>query len=238
MNDETSKAASPPSPAPPQTTQAIPPTVAGGYEPCEECGAPMDAQQRYCINCAARRPNGANPSSRYFAAMSKKARRPQAGAARKPPPTSRAAAVGFFALLPIAVALGVVVGRSGSGNENNDALLRALRAQENAAVVSTQASNEASEKTAAKAKKNAKGKKKSKGAEKETATKPNAKVHDLTHYHATKKSVEESTKKVEEAPEQVGKNYIKAQQGLPEVIPVGPSTGSSGSGSSGSGAEP
>jgi hypothetical protein len=238
MNDETTKAASPSSPAATHTTQAIPPATGGGYEPCEECGAPMDAQQRYCINCAARRPNGANPSSRYFAAMSKKARRPQAGAARKPPPTSRAAAVGFFALLPIAVALGVVVGRSGSGGEDNEALLRALRNQENAAVASTAASNEAGEKAASKAKKTAKGKQKSKGGEKQAATKPGAPVHDLTHYHATKKSVEESTKKVEEAPEQVGKNYIKAQQGLPEVIPVGPSTGSSGSGSSSTGAEP
>ena len=46
------------------------------YEPCEECGAAMDPQQRYCINCAARRGNGANPSSRYFAAMGRRARRP------------------------------------------------------------------------------------------------------------------------------------------------------------------
>ena len=55
--------------------------AAGHYEPCEECGAPLDPQQRYCVNCAARRGNGANPSSRYFAAMSKKARRPLAAAA-------------------------------------------------------------------------------------------------------------------------------------------------------------
>ncbi len=49
--------------------------------------------------------------------MSKKARRPLT----RPPAKaagdgSRAAAVGFFALLPIAVALGVVVGRSDSGD--------------------------------------------------------------------------------------------------------------------------
>ena len=87
-----------------------------GIEPCEECGAPMDPQQRYCVECAARRGNGSNPSSRYFAAMSKKSRRPLTkGQARPPGGGSRAAAVGFFALLPIAVALGVVVGRSGSG---------------------------------------------------------------------------------------------------------------------------
>ena len=99
------------------------------YEPCEECGAPMDPQQRYCVNCAARRGNGANPSSRYFAAMSKRARRPLTRPPAKAGPASRAAAVGFFALLPIAVALGVVVGRSGSGDGDNEALLQALREQ-------------------------------------------------------------------------------------------------------------
>ena len=56
-----------------------------GYEPCEECGAPLDPQQRYCVNCAARRGNGANPSSRYFAAMSKRARRPMARPPAKAP---------------------------------------------------------------------------------------------------------------------------------------------------------
>ena len=109
----------------------------GTYEPCEECGAPLDPQQRYCVNCAARRGNGANPSSRYFAAMSKKARRPLTRPPAKAGPGSRAAAVGFFALLPIAVALGVVVGRGDSGGSDNEALLQALRRQE-AATASRQ----------------------------------------------------------------------------------------------------
>ena len=99
--------------------QRRPTSLKPHYEPCEECGAPLDPQQRYCVNCAARRGNGANPSSRYFAAMSKKARRPTARPPAKAGTDSRAAAVGFFALLPIAVALGVVVGRSGSGNGEN-----------------------------------------------------------------------------------------------------------------------
>ena len=102
-----------------------------GLEPCEECGAPMDPQQRYCVECAARRGNGSNPASRYFAAMSKKSRRPLTkGQTRKAGGGSRAAAVGFFALLPIAVALGVVVGRSGSGESNEQALLKALHQAE------------------------------------------------------------------------------------------------------------
>src|SRR6202012_727017 len=107
------------------------PTKAQGYEPCEECGAPLDPQQRYCVECAARRSNGSNPSSRYFAAVSKKSRRPLTKSqTKKPGGGSRAAAVGCFALLPIAVALGVVVGRSGSGDSNEEALLQALHQAE------------------------------------------------------------------------------------------------------------
>ena len=96
----------------------------------------MDPQQRYCVNCAARRGNGANPSSRYFAAMSKRARRPMARPPAKSSSSSRAAAVGFFALLPIAVAIGVVVGRADSGGGDEGALLEALRQQDAAAATS------------------------------------------------------------------------------------------------------
>ena len=74
-------------------TQPVAPGGHGAYEPCGECGAPLDPQQRYCVHCAARRGNGANPSSRYFAAMSKRARRPISTPAAKPPQASRAAAV-------------------------------------------------------------------------------------------------------------------------------------------------
>jgi hypothetical protein len=191
------------------------------YEPCEECGAPLDAQQRYCVNCAARRGNGANPSSRYFAAMSKKARRPIA----RPPaksPTSRAAAVGFFALLPIAVALGVVVGRSGSDSGENEALLEALRNQP--AAVAATATPGASTAAATKAKKG-KTDKPVKGADKTggkvVAKTSNGTVHQVTGYKPTAQKTEEDTRLVEENPEQTGANYIKAQQNLPDVTVVG-----------------
>jgi hypothetical protein len=198
----------------------------GTYEPCEECGAPLDPQQRYCVNCAARRGNGANPASRYFAAMSKKARRPLARPPAKAGPGSRAAAVGFFALLPIAVALGVVVGRSDSGGSENEALLRALRNQE-AAI----ASNSAGATTAAtanpKAKKaNKASKAAEKGGGKVVAKTKNGTVHQVTGFVPSQKKTEEDTKLVEENPEQTGENYIKAQQNLPDVIVVGGDPGS------------
>jgi len=224
------------------TTQA--PQQQNGYEPCEECGSPLDAQQRYCVECGARRGNGANPASRYFATMSKRARRPLTGPPKRPP-ASRAAAVGFFALLPIAVALGVVVGRSGSDSGNEAALLKALKSSE--AQQQTASTGSATEQPTASAKKQAQkgkgGAKKSKAQKKNESeggkaleqTK-NGTVHQVTGYKATKKKEEEDTKIVEENPEQTGENYIKAQQNLPDVVVVGGEGG--GSEESSSGGEP
>jgi hypothetical protein len=193
----------------------------------------MDPQQRYCVNCAARRGNGANPASRYFAMMSKRSRRPLVGPAAKQSPTSRAAAVAFFSLLPLAVGLGLVVGRSGSGDDgNSDALLQALRERPTAtagtvAGAGTTASPQA-------AKKGAKGSAKSKGESKVTHTE-NGDVHEITNFKASAEKEAEDTRIVEENPEQVGEDYIKAQQNLPDVIVVG---GDGGSAPAPSGVEP
>lgn len=199
------------------------PTIAvlqNTYEPCEECGAPLDPQQRYCVNCAARRGNGANPSSRYFAAMSKKARRPLTRPPAKSSPGSRAAAVGFFALLPIAVALGVVVGRSDSGGSDNEALLQALRQQE-AAVASNGAGTTAVA-TGPKVKKQAKADKAAaKGGGKVVAETKNGAVHQVAGFKASEEKTEADTQIVSENPEQTGDNYIKAQQNLPDVTVIG-----------------
>jgi len=209
------------------------------YEPCEECGAPMDPQQRYCVNCAARRGNGANPSSRYFATMSKRARPPLVRpAAAKQSPTSRAAVVGFFALLPIAVAIGVAIGNNGSGGSDEEALLKALQERQataaGTAVVPTAGSAAATPKAA---KKNAKADKGSaKPEEKVVAHTDNGDVHEVTHFQASEQKEAEDTKLVEENPEQTGENYIKAQQNLPDVIVVGGEGG--GSAPAPSGVEP
>ncbi|MGE0066845.1 MAG: hypothetical protein AB7T48_05775 [Solirubrobacterales bacterium] len=200
------------------------PMTPAGYEPCEECGAAMDPQQRYCVNCAARRGNGANPSSRYFAAMSAKARKPLVGPKKeKAAPGSRAAAVGFFALLPIAVALGVIVGRGGSDSGNSEALLQALRAQEATASTNTPTSGAtaATANTAKKGKKTAKSAKAEKKAEGKVEQTDNGEVHKVTDFKASKAKEETDTQLVEENPEQVGDDYIKAQQNLPDVIVVG-----------------
>jgi hypothetical protein len=204
------------------------------YEPCEECSAPMDPQQRYCVECAARRGNGANPASRYFATMSKRARRPLAPPPPKQGVSSRAAAVGFFALLPLAVALGVMVGRGDSGSDNSDALLQALKERQ-ATATSTAAAPTANPK-GAKAKAKGKGAKAAKGEGKVVAHTSNGDVHEVANFKASKHKEEEDTQIVEENPEQTGENYIKAQQNLPDVIVVGGEGG--GSAPAPSGVEP
>jgi hypothetical protein len=189
----------------------------------------MDPQQRYCVNCAARRGNGANPSSRYFAAMSAKARKPLVGPKKeKSAPGSRAAAVGFFALLPIAVALGVIVGRGGgSDGGDNDALLQALRAQEASAATTQTTAGAATATTAGgKAKAKPKTKKEEVKAEGKVTQTANGDVHEVTNFKASKSKEAEDTKLVEENPEQVGDDYIKAQQNLPDVVVVGGDGGS------------
>jgi hypothetical protein len=228
-------------------SEESPLTKPQGYEPCEECGAPLDPQQRYCVECAARRGNGSNPASRYFAAMSKKSRRPLTKSqAKAPGGGSRAAAVGFFALLPIAVALGVVVGRSGgSGDSNEQALLKALHQAETQQVAAAPVAEEAAATPTEKATKGAnkagkkgnaatrKAQKSAKAASgKNTTNSKQGAVAKVEGYEPSKEAVEEDTKLVEENPEQTGENYIKAQQNLPEVIVVGPPAAGGGGGGS------
>jgi hypothetical protein len=195
------------------------------HEPCDECGTPLDSQQRYCVNCAARRTNGANPSSRYFAAMSKRAHRPMAA----PPPKaqgSRAAAVGFFALLPIAVAIGVVVGRSGSDGNENEALLQALRKQQATATAAAPAQTASATPAATKKGRGKSGPKSAKGEGKVIAHTSNGTVHQITGLKVSKEKEEEDTHLVESNVKQSGSTYIKAQQNLPDVIVVGGEPGS------------
>ena len=171
--------------------------------------------------------NGANPASRYFAAMSKKARRPLTRPPAKAGPGSRAAAVAFFALLPIAVGLGVVVGRGDSGGADNEALLQALRRQE-AATTTASAAGAAPAASAKTTKSNANkdAKAAAKGEGKVVAQTKNGTVHSVTDFKASEEKTQEDTQIVAENPEQTGDNYIKAQQNLPDVTVIGGEPGS------------
>jgi hypothetical protein len=95
------------------------------YAHCEECGAPLDEKQRYCVSCGARRRDANVPSSRYFATAARKGRRGPGKAGSSS--GARAAAVLFFVILPIAVAIGVLVGKGNGGGNNDQQLADALK---------------------------------------------------------------------------------------------------------------
>src|SRR3954454_3950876 len=100
---------------------------ASSYASCEECGAPLDEKQRYCVSCGARRRDKGGPAVQYFANAGRRSRRGPGKASGAS--GARAAAVLFFVVLPIAVAIGVLVGK-GNGNDNGDlaAAIESLKA--------------------------------------------------------------------------------------------------------------
>src|SRR6516225_12171522 len=101
---------------------------AGKFLLCEQCQAPVDRDQRYCVRCGARQSHARNPATSYFASA---ARSRRTGAPRQRPEgfLRGPAFTLFLVLLPLGVGIGVLVGRSGSSN-NNDKLIAALQKQQ------------------------------------------------------------------------------------------------------------
>jgi hypothetical protein len=102
---------------------------ASSHQPCDTCGAPLDERQRYCLACGARRKHTDDPAARFLAAATRRRRIAPAvpgaaGAGRRSAPLAIAAAV---AAIPLALGVGVLVGRSSGGGDGK--LIAALRAE-------------------------------------------------------------------------------------------------------------
>jgi hypothetical protein len=103
------------------------------YEECEQCGAAVDHAQRYCVSCGTRRRHVRDPAARYMSAATSRARAGSSTAVRRSgatPRDRRSYSLGLalaLAVIPLAVGLGVLVGRA--SNSGDDKLIAALRAQ-------------------------------------------------------------------------------------------------------------
>jgi hypothetical protein len=91
------------------------PTVGAQGEPCATCGAPLAADQRYCLECGTRRADAWVPFREILAG---KAAAPAAAAPpapAEPPPSNRTglAFLGGLACLLLALGVGVLIGNSG-----------------------------------------------------------------------------------------------------------------------------
>ena len=100
------------------------------YETCEQCQAPVDVHQRYCVECGTHRRHVYDPAARFLSDATSRSRS-AARAARGPVgPKRRSPGLALalvLAAIPLAVAAGVLVG--GRGDDSNSKLLAALRAQ-------------------------------------------------------------------------------------------------------------
>jgi hypothetical protein len=106
---------------------------------CDECGAPVDSDQRYCVVCGAHRRNVNDPAARYLSHASARSRR-----SGRPASAQRAARSGgsrgvalamAIALIPAAAAVGVIAGRS--SNNDDSKLIHALNQHQSAANQTT-----------------------------------------------------------------------------------------------------
>jgi hypothetical protein len=115
-----------------QTITAQPEAPEGDspYEACEQCGEPVESTQRYCVVCGTRRKHAYDPAAQFLSGATSRSR-----SGGKVPRTANARMRRSFglgtalvlAVIPLAVALGVLVGHSSNGNDAK--LLSALSAQ-------------------------------------------------------------------------------------------------------------
>jgi hypothetical protein len=100
------------------------------YETCDHCNAPVESSQRYCVVCGTRRKHVYDPAARFLSSATSR-NRTGARAGRAPTGTRQRGPALWtavvLALIPLAVVLGLLLGRSGNGQDAK--LLAALRAQ-------------------------------------------------------------------------------------------------------------
>src|SRR3954471_5434819 len=198
--------------------------------PCADCGAPLGEGQRYCVHCGRRRPDVEDPAITWLAETRSERTRVTATAAPAAPVRNPLALPAIaLAILPLAVAVGVLVGHHGNGGTDQKALLEALRSQP-APVVKVNGGGVAAASTrAVKAKKAAS---KAKSAKKDaTGAKVVAKTkygvaHQASGFKPPAAKIQSDNKLVQKINNSIGKDYLKAQRDLPDTIVVSPNSGS------------
>lgn len=216
-----------------------PPDRAGGdrEQPhaCEDCGAPLGLQQRYCVKCGTRNRNAPSPAADYFSRPSRRV--PVAAAAGATPPRRRWLAHNapalLLAILPAAVAVGVLIGKSGGSNDQQ--LIDALKNQRPAAA-SAPAAAAAGGGTAAAASKASKKKTAAKAHAGKTLSKTKfGSAHQVAGSKPSAQKIKSDTELVKRLQTETGNSYLKQQTNLPDQVTVGGTPGSGSQPNTGAG---
>lgn len=190
-----------------------------GWETCDHCQAPLDERQRYCVTCGARRPQADDPAARYFVTAARQARSGEQAPASQPSSglQGNTKTALLLALLPVVAAIGIFVGRG--GDDGNELLLEALKAQK-APVVNVGAGGAGTAEAADDGGKSKKSQDSSADAADGEVIGRGAygTARKLTGAKATPEQLEESKEALEKIVNSKGKEYVEQQRGLPDQI--------------------
>jgi hypothetical protein len=207
---------------------------APSYQQCDECGAPVDDDQRYCVVCGAHRRHVNDPAARHLSQTSARSRNSRASAGGQPTRRSAARSRGLgtalvLAVIPVAAAVGVAVGRS--SNSEDGQLIQALakrqatvQAPASAAATAPAATVRAAAATAAH-----RGKLKRTSSRSVSHTKSGGKVVSTTRYGSvrqitgskpTQAQEQQGAQATQQVQKSTGKSYVNQQSNLPGTVVV------------------
>jgi hypothetical protein len=206
---------------------------------CDECSAPVDEEQRYCVVCGAHRRHVEDPAARYLSELTARSRTRRAVTVARPAGQTAARGRGLglavaLALVPVAAAVGVLAERSSSNG--NAKLIHALVLERQAAnadaSTSTSAGTTGSTGGAATSansgatshggatkgsKKGSAGKRAHHATTSKSSSIPGGTVISAKPSQAQKQAGAQATQKVQKSK---GKSYVKSQQKLPSEVVV------------------
>jgi len=202
-------------------THTDPGVAIGTWDTCDHCQAPLDERQRYCVSCGARRPQADDPVARYFVTNARRARAaaaaPQAAAPARSSRSSLLLAI-VLALLPVAAAVGVMVGR---GANDGEALARALAAQKAPIVNVTGGVGGGSADASAEPDGTVvRGDDPNDADGKVIARTRYGTARQLTDARVTPEQLEESRRALRHIVESQGREYVEQQRNLPDQIVI------------------
>jgi hypothetical protein len=215
-----------PSTGSPERIELVPPAGVAGHEQCEACGAAVAHEQRYCVACGARRRHVRDPAARFLSLASAQARSERAQRRARTATRRRSPALAvalLLAVIPLAVALGVIVGRASTSGDAK--LIAELRAQK--PVVLT-ASGTAAESSTVAASSNVRAAKPAKkpdhttgkqAAKAQSSTQPTT-TQSLSVSKPSAQQLSQGAAIVRKVQQSSGKPYVDSQQGLPNEVSV------------------
>jgi hypothetical protein len=221
-------------PTTPVPTVGSPPATT--YQQCDECAAPVDVDQRYCVSCGAHRRNVNDPAARYLSHATARTRTSRAVATQKRPRQTGSGVRGLgvallLALIPAVAAVGVLVGRS---SNNQDAKLiqaltrnqaaRATTATPTSAATSTGVASSATTHTGAhkaRSHKQSSGKTSSAKSHKTaSSTTKFGSVSQIAGTRPTKAQEQQGAQDAQKVQKSTGKTYVNGQSGLPSTVVI------------------